>query len=672
MKVKYDLNGQIYEFNQTDSDEAKKLNFLLSNNKGDFLNLGVSGNTCKFHGLNFCNSKTLDIFKVIDEILPLGLEVCEVEYSGATVERKFKSKFSESVSIPVVEEIKSDTFGDDGDLEYDEQGVLRERVEEEVEMKAKDKFYLGPTGGMIYEIFNFEGEVSIDLDMKKQNDYSKWGREYQTYKKNDHVFVKYKKVNEEDGSKYEFYLGIKAVNFSYDMINEWTRKEYFYSKLRSAEFEEYVYRLMKVKIMSSKRIIIGYGLSEDEVVSQIDLLEKHQDELENFDKNISSDLIVDCDFEKPISQDVSLAYKLSKNAIYKFLNKNLEKGNLKEGAFAGFPWFANVWTRDDLVGLRAFINNGEDAFVKERLYYYLDLIDFNEGVLPRIEQPGSLGSPDSVFWLAKRFIDFIFYLEEKDSLKKVFSMNELNMIYAKLHSAFNKITEKFWDKENELIKVKNGDSWMDTINVNFPLDIQVQYLEFVSSLAILASLLGRKDDATMFLDLEDSMAGKIRQTYYRNSRLFAEAFEDRVSSNVFLTYYIYPDLFLQKTWEIIFDNALKELLTSWGGISSLSKKDSRFQANYTGENNMSYHNGDSWFWINNIAALAMDDLNEQKYRGNIRKILISSTRDILKMGTIGFASEISSASALKSEGCQAQFWSSSTYIEMVEKIFKRL
>ncbi|MCA9460449.1 MAG: hypothetical protein KC550_07930, partial [Nanoarchaeota archaeon] len=401
MKIKYDLNNQIYEFNQLDSDEAKKLNFLLSNNKGDFLNIGVFGNTCKFHGLSYCNPKTLEIFKVIDEIIPSGLEVSQIEYSGATVERKFKSKFSEIVEIPVVEEIKSDTFGDKGNLEYDESGVLNEVVEERVEMEAKDKFYLGPTGGLIYEIFNFEGQVFIDLDVKKQNDYSKWGRDYQTYKKDDFIFVKYIKTSQDDGSKYNFYVGVKAVNFSYDMVNEWVLKEYSYSKLRSAEFEEYVYRLMRVNIMNSKRIIFGSGLSEDEVISQIDLLEKHQDELENFDKNIALDLMVDCNFEKPISQDVSLAYKLSKNAIYKFLNKNLERGNLKEGAFAGFPWFANVWTRDDLVGLRAFINNGEDAFVKNRLYYYLDLIDAKEGILPRIEQTGSWDSPDSVFWLAK-------------------------------------------------------------------------------------------------------------------------------------------------------------------------------------------------------------------------------------------------------------------------------
>ena len=100
----------------------------------------------------------------------------------------------------------------------------------------------------------------------------------------------------------------------------------------------------------------------------------------------------------------------------------------------------------------------------------------------------------------------------------------------------------------------------------------------------------------------------------------------------FLAYYFYPDLFLKSDWEIIFDNALMHLRTSWGGISSLSYKDVEFKENYTGENNLSYHRGDSWYWINNIAAIALQDLNNKKYRRDISKLMMTSTYDILKNG----------------------------------------
>jgi len=212
---------------------------------------------------------------------------------------------------------------------------------------------------------------------------------------------------------------------------------------------------------------------------------------------------------------------------------------------------------------------------------------------------------------------------------------------------------------------------MDTIPAKSPLDIQVQFLEFVSFLAQLGAILQKKDEVGHFLDFEDGLRNNIKAKYLRNKQLYNEAQSDDLRSNVFLSYYFYPNLFLKDEWEMIFDNSLKVLKTTWGGICSLSKKDHRFLENYSGEKNESYHNGDSWYWINNLTAIVLNDLNEKKYRETIRGILFSSTKDILKIGTIGYGSEISSASSQKAEGCMAQLWSSSTYIEMVDSLFLR-
>ena len=68
----------------------------------------------------------------------------------------------------------------------------------------------------------------------------------------------------------------------------------------------------------------------------------------------------------------------------------------------------------------------------------------------------------------------------------------------------------------------------------------------------------------------------------------------------------------------------------------------------------------------------MHKLNKRKFSKEILKILNSSTSEILYMGIIGYCAEVSSASNLKSEGCQAQAWSSSTYIELCNEIGKRI
>jgi glycogen debranching enzyme len=212
---------------------------------------------------------------------------------------------------------------------------------------------------------------------------------------------------------------------------------------------------------------------------------------------------------------------------------------------------------------------------------------------------------------------------------------------------------------------------MDTIEVNYPLDIQVQFLEMVSFLVVISQLLNKKKDHEHLKEFEKLLVAKIRNAYLRDGCLFNEPFEDRISSNIFLAYYFYPALLSNEEWEQAFDKALLHLKTQWGGIASLSHKDSRFKQEYTGENNLSYHNGDVWFWLNNYAAIAMNHLNEKKYRKEIAAILRTSTQDILKMGTIGFGSEVSSAKEQRAEGTQAQLWSTSTYLELIDQLFDR-
>ncbi len=648
MKINYHLPNQSYSFDQVDPKEIENLNFLLSNNKGDFVNLGLNKNTSKFQGWNVINQDSLKVFKILDEILPKEMEVDEIDFYSYKASRKFASKFSENVSYTIDEHGNSDHI--------------------EQKIKTTDTFYLGPAGGVVYEIKNFDSELDIDLDCKELNDFDEWGRDYNVFKENGILFVEFTK-NSGDNDNYKLWFGIKASNFLYNLKKEWVKKEYEYSKQRNSLHKRYVYRLMSISVKESKILFMGSGFSKEDVATQIALLETHKDELEGFDKTVSTDLLDDIDnFSKPMPQDIDTAYKMSVLGIYKFLSRDVMSKKSK-GLFAGYPWFSQVWARDELVGLRSLINLGEDSLVKERIIAHLNSIDEETGQLKRLNVEGSWLSFDGIFWLAKRFADFIFSLDKQHKLEKTFSKKEIEQIYDKFNFSFNKIIKTSWDFENELVKVKNGDSWMDTIEVQFPLDIQAQFLEFTSTLATLAAMLGKVEDAKRFLDLENLLRKKIRQTYFRNGTLYAEAFRDRVDSNVFLTYYTYPDLFLSEDWEKIFDVTLMHLRTTWGGIASLSNKDSAFQPNYTGENNASYHNGDSWYWINNVAAIAMNDLNEKKYRRDIAKILSSSTKDILTLGTVGFGSEISSVSAQKAQGCMAQMWSTATYIEMIDKLF---
>ncbi len=651
MKINYNLANENFSYkNVENEEEIKKLNFLLTNNKGDYLNLGIDKNSCKYNGLNICRSEDMKIFKILDEMILENVKCMDISYNGFKIFKKYSSNLSSNLEVLDENKINDNSLQNDKNL-------------------CNDSYYLGPTGGVVYEISNYEGLISFDFDMRELNDFDEWGREYNVYIENGIIIIEFTK-KKGDLEEYKLYAGIKTPNILYEIKNQWVEKEYEYSKKRNSLYKRYVFRAFNLIINDHKKIIISSGFSKEEIFKQINLLEHHQKELEKFDENFVNDFMEQVKLkEVPMPLDYSLSYKLSINAIYKFLNKDLLKSNF-EGSYAGLPWFSQVWVRDELYSLRSFINLEYNTYVKKKLFDYIQNLDENTGKLKRLFVEESLESFDGVFWLAKRFEDFIYHLEKKGEFDKNLNLGELKFAYDKFHNSFKKIIENSWDKDNELIKVDYGDSWMDTIQRDYPLEIQVQFLEFVSVLAQLATLIGKKADAEKYLDFENLFRQKIRDSFWRNEMLYDEKDENKISSNIFLAYYLYPDLFLREDWEKIVDKSLIHLKTNWGGLSSLSNRDSRFKEEYTGENNLSYHHGDSWFWINNISAIVLMDLNEKKYRKEINQIMISSSKDILRMGTIGFASEISSSKEQRAEGCMAQLWSSASYIEMIDKMYK--
>jgi hypothetical protein len=111
------------------------------------------------------------------------------------------------------------------------------------------------------------------------------------------------------------------------------------------------------------------------------------------------------------------------------------------------------------------------------------------------------------------------------------------------------------------------------------------------------------------------------------------------------------------------------LRNDWHGISSLSSEHEHFVDEHSGHDGKSRDKGDSFFYMNNLAAICLNDLNFDKYSSVIHKILLSSTHDVLECGTIGFSSELSSSSDKRSEGNLAQLTSSTSYIELVDKLF---
>jgi len=92
-----------------------------------------------------------------------------------------------------------------------------------------------------------------------------------------------------------------------------------------------------------------------------------------------------------------------------------------------------------------------------------------------------------------------------------------------------------------------------------------------------------------------------------------------IRTNNFIAAYFAPELFLRDDWKKTFEAALRtnELWCDWGGLSILSHIESKYE---TG--------GQSWFFINNLAATVLYRLDNSKYSQYIDKVMNSSSANV--------------------------------------------
>ena len=75
------------------------------------------------------------------------------------------------------------------------------------------------------------------------------------------------------------------------------------------------------------------------------------------------------------------------------------------------------------------------------------------------------------------------------------------------------------------------------------------------------------------------------------------------------------------------------------------------------------------YFVNNLAAVVLQRVDEYGYKETINKIKFSSAKDILELGICGHPSEVSSAAVQSGEASLVQAWSASTYLELIEAIY---
>ena len=251
-------------------------------------------------------------------------------------------------------------------------------------------------------------------------------------------------------------------------------------------------------------------------------------------------------------------------------------------------------------------------------------------------------------------------------------LDELEEIKETFDKSFDSILK--YHVQDDLIVNGNLQTWMDTFNENdfrsgARIEIQAYYLRMFKFGSYISKLL--KSDGKKYEEAEIKMKNKVKKVFFKDG-LLADGFTDEVDMtqrpNIFLAYYAYPDLLENKEWESAFDGALDKLWLEWGGLSSIDKENPLFREEYSGQDNQSYHRGDSWYYINNLAALCMHRVNPKKYGKYVTPIVNASKQEMLFSGFLGHSAEISSAKEKSSFGARCQAWSAATFIELMEEL----
>ncbi|MBI2548601.1 hypothetical protein HYW21_04590 [Candidatus Woesearchaeota archaeon] len=607
---------------------------MLINQKGSFLCQTTQENSSRFQGFFLRHHETM--YKVIETLMP--------------------------------EHDPADVLSSQGPCLYRKKNARTEKI------------FLDQENAVLYEIKEFSGKITLTLDCRKIYDYHDQGRIYTFSEENGTLVVSYHKWKNESSKDldYEIHLAI-ITGTPYTRREKWVKRVYPLDKGRnSSPFELYTYEAVTYTVKRYARIILGCGISKEEAIKNAMLLARNYEAKERHASSWWMH-VTQGKVTSPIPNEETeerVAYEQALGSLHALTMtlEGIEKPHTK-GIVAGLPWFFQLWSRDEAVSLGALIKEGYYYETKEILYRHLRSIDL-QGRMPA-RFPVGEKTADSTGWTFSRLYDLLETLQNERELERYFIFEDIELLYEKLEEVIVALLKNH--TVQQLAVNGPGETWMDSVYGNDTrkgacIEIQALRLKMYRCMQLLSKKLGKRKEAQLYYDLEQAMHKKVKSLFWHDPVLadrVDETIDTTIRPNIFLAYSVYPELLSNEEWKRCLRITLEKLWLPWGGISTIAKDHLLFCSHSTGEDSKSYHRGDSWFWINNLAACCLHKVDRKEFRTYIENIKKASTEAMLYHGSIGNAPELSSASSLRAEGCWNQAWSNATYIELMHEIHTR-
>ncbi|MBS3130856.1 hypothetical protein J4212_00330 [Candidatus Woesearchaeota archaeon] len=530
-----------------------------------------------------------------------------------------------------------------------------------------ETFFL-PRGksSMMYSL-NEKREIEIFLDFKKSYDNRVWGLSYSTYEQDGCIIIEFTKATDsrEDASsgqeEYKAYLAIKSDTGKFSLAGNWIKHDYNLDKTRgSIPNSRFVCHALN---MEGSKFFFSASFSKEKAIGECISIFQNNESILKGDEQSLGRIIASKDINRIKDREKRYAYISSLLSLSSLVVKEEKSA----GIFAGLPWFFQFWARDAAISCRG-LKSIDLKLSKKILFDMLGTMN-NEGRVLNIyslsdkddsnQAAGIASTADATGWIFLR----LYWLFREGNLNIIERAKAKKLLLDAIRLSEGRINEEGFEANRE------KETWMDTSDPagkdrREGIRIEIQALRLMIY-RFAYELTGMQK----FLKWEELMKERVLSAFYKDGMLADGVGDFTVRPNIFIAYYAYPWLLDESQWKLVFDLAIKKLWLDWGGFATIEKGHPLFQWNYTGESNASYHRGDSWFWVNCLAALCMLRLDSKKYYRNILKVMEAGTQEILWMGAISHHSEVSSASSLKSEGCMMQAWSSAMFLELLQEFF---
>jgi len=535
---------------------------------------------------------------------------------------------------------------------------------------------------LVYETENLQ-EIDLLLDMRHIHDFNTKGRTYSIYEEEGKIIIEYKKFKEDSyrgAEEYFLYLVIDSDDIGYEKMEKWEEMNYIYDDFRkSRPWQWWIFNAIKIKPKQNARIVLSYSRDKEKAISLASYIKRNLETLKKTQKKYVEETInTNLNIDNP---EAMMAYKLALKSIEE-LSVTIAG---KHGIYAGLPWFFQWWLRDEAESVKALMILKKYQEVKEILFREIEII-LMDGRIPNRYPYTELGSADGVGWAYKRMHDFLTILDEEKKRDLYVNINDLLQIQEKLELTITKIRKHYITKD-KLIRNNAKETWMDTTlsdgsdtRAGMRIEIQALLLSMYELMIYLAELLDNQTQLDKYRYYKTELIENIKKFFW-NGDYLADGIEDdgtiddTIRPNVFIAAYLHPEILSKEEWEKCFENLLSHLWCDWGenggGIATIDKKSPLFHECYTGEKPDSYHRGDCWYFLNNLAATVLHKTNPEKFRKYIDSILKSSTYAMLYSGIIGNMAELSSAKKFESNGSLVQAWSVAFYIELINELYSQ-